>query len=242
LQSLINRVIEQIFPESTSVHLIVESHSGNGSGHGMMDIQSLVDMRIKGDSSATVVLGFDSFEKVKLRDGASIFDAPGVFFVKLPDSLSSIKAVLAEAVESRISDEDRVDESNLRRHAIRRVRSFKHTSDNAWMAMKANANRAKRLSKKESTQVPSVIREISRSRVERLVEECYQIEPLARYLGLKQADQLRPTIDEVMTMWNTIYQDNLPSERAIVLAFACAANIQSISEILSEVKELPDND
>jgi hypothetical protein len=198
-------------------------------------LEEVVEKRASGDLQPVVIFGFDRIERVKRHKGGSILEAQGVLYLELPAGLSRVKSILQKAASCDVTLHDSIDDENFGRYAIEKIRAFKHTCDNVWMSMKANANSAKKDLQSSKT-MPSALKEFGKSRLEELAEEYKKIEPLARRLGIKGAEKVPKRIEEAIHLIDQIVGGKNRNQK-VLLAMACAKKMQEVANILSEVKE-----
>lgn len=238
---MIKKVLQQTCPESKRVEIIDVYHGEGGAGYNS-GIAFLIAKRTRGDLRSVVVYGFDSLERIKQREGGTILDAPGVFYLKLPALLSHVKSILQKAANFKVLNQDVVDNESIRRYAIQRIRAFKHTCDNVWMSMEGNTNAARSSLSNSPGTKPSPLKDFRQARIERLAEEYRQLESLTACLGIEGAEQVPNIMVEVIDMIARIHVDVVSPQDAIGLAAECVKRMQNVAKILSKVKELEHNE
>jgi hypothetical protein len=239
---MIKKVLQQTCPESKRVKVIDVYHGEDGTAGYNSGIAFLIAKRARGDLRPMVIYGFDSLERLKQREGGSILNDPGVFYLKLPALFPHVKSILQKAANFKVFDQDVVDNESIRRYAIQRIRAFKHTCDNVWMSMEGNTNAARSSLNDSPGTKPSSLKEFRQVRIERLAEEYSQLKSLTARLGIEGAEQLPNIMAEVIDMTGQIHKDSVSPQEAVELAAECVKKMQDVAKILSKVKELEHNE
>lgn len=227
-----------IWPEAHKLEIIGACECIEDSGDITAGIEEVVARRAQGDLRPVVIYGFDRLETIKQYEGGSILDAPGMFYLKLPAPLSRVKSVLQQAANLEVPSRDVIDNESIRRYAIQRIRAFKHTCDNVWMSMEGNTNAARSSLSNSPGTKPSALKEFRQARIERLVEQYKELEPLAVRIGLADAELIPLIMREVIDMTARIQDKSVSPKDAVDLAAKCAVKIQDVADILSKAKEL----
>lgn len=235
---MIKKVLQQTCPESKRVEIIDVYHGEDGIAGYNSGIAFLIAKRAQGDLRPVVIYGFDSLGRMKQREGGTILDAPSVFYLKLPALLSHVKSILQKAANFKVLDQDVIDNESIRRYAIQRIRAFKHTCDNVWMSMQGNTNAARSSLSNSPGTKPSALKEFRQARIERLVEQYKELEPLAVRIGLADAELIPLIMREVIDMTARIQDKSVSPKDAVDLAAKCAVKIQDVADILFKAKEL----
>ena len=242
MASIIKDTLHCIWPEADKLEIIGACEGIDDSGGIMTGIGEVVARRARGDLRPMVIYGFDGLERLKQREGGTILDAPGVFYLKLPALLSHVKSILQKAASFKVSDQGAIDDESIRRYAIQKIRAFKHMCDNIWMSMEGNTNAARSSLNDSPGTKPSSLKEFRQARIERLAEEYSQLESLTARLGIEGAERVPNIMVEVIDMIGRIYENAVSPKEAVELAAECVKKMKEVSKILSKVKELEHNE
>ena len=235
---MIKKVLQRIFPEAKQAEIIGIHNCEDSIMEHNSGIRLLIDRQTKGDSRPLLIYGFDSLKRIKQPRGGSMLDAPGVFYLKLPSSLSHVGRVLQKAVSFDTPADSTINDETIRGYMINKIRSFKHTCDNVWMSMSANANRAKKAIKNLPDEMPDALLELKSERLERLSRGYEELEPMAIQIGIMGADQAARNIEETINLISKIRRRSTSPQKAVEIAFRCVEKMKSVSDIMSAAKEL----
>ena len=239
MADLIRNTLSAIFPEAAKFEL-VDAYKGT-KGHVAMlaGLEEIKAKRAKGRLRiAVVVYGFYSEELIRQHESGSILDASGVFYLRLPALLSDIERVFREAANTQVVENNAIDEKSFRDYAIQEIGAFKHRCDNLWISMEMNANIAKMDIDNSPETMPSELFEFKTSHIEKLLEEYRKLAPMARRLGIADANKVTGMMDKVIGVVRQMQDKKTSPINALNLAFVCVEKGRALSTILEKVKEL----
>ncbi len=239
-RGLIERVLHALFPEFESrivFFSVDESHRGLEAG-----VEMLIDLRERGDLRPVVIHGFHDFARLRQGPNGPVLDAPGVFYLKLPASLSAVGSVLKTAAAVQVPDAGGLDGKYRRHWNIGKIRAFKHACDNAWMSLKTNANRGRKALAGSPGKTPPAVRTLKRSRAGNLVEEYRRLKTIAEQLEIKNADLAGALLSRASRILRDMKRGGAPAEEIFDMAMDCSEKIRAVSEILNVARELRANE
>lgn len=230
---LFEEILINIFPQGSNGIALYSLLHGSRKDAQENGIMELIERRAKGETKPAVIYGFESAERLRRYEGSTIMNAPGVFYLRLPCTVTEAQTLLEKAVHSYIAREKSIDTVNFHRYAITATRELKHKCDNIWMSMKANANIARKAIEKCPDIRPAALKEFKESRLSTLVQEYNSLRPLVKHLRIDDEDMVTKIINETLIIVRQIHQGGIQPHEAVSLCLKSAENIQAVSEILS---------
>ncbi|MBM4305199.1 MAG: hypothetical protein FJ115_00095 [Deltaproteobacteria bacterium] len=202
-------------------------------------MELLYQRRAQGDRKAILIYGFDSLDRLKKMWGKEIFEASGIFYIKLPSSLDEIKSALNQAMRYEEPGlESAADEGVRKQFLIEKIREFKHGFDNLWMSMETSLNLIKRFLPKRPLDNATIRKKLNISSIKKRVAQSGHLLDLINQVDLSRSEDLRKLFKEIMKDLGHIEKDKVSEEQLLMSFSECIQRIRQVSEILSEAKEL----
>ncbi len=226
---LIQQLLQQLFPKVIFIDATVLVSSDTLEYEKWY--KDVCSLKSKGEICPIIIFGFTQLSRLQARLGGTIFDTPGIFYLHLPTDLLTVEMFIKKVNSTKRDKSKKLDKKSLLLFKMDKIRRFKHSCDNLWMALKTNLNLARK-------QANGTIYELKSTHVEKLIKQYKRILPLVSELAIDKNNQIPHLFNAAATKIRSLDESNVTLPYAISLVQDSVEDIQNISNILNKVKKI----
>jgi hypothetical protein len=232
---IIRHILQSLQPDVNIVDAEVPVNTTQPCNSGL---EELTDQRAScRDLRPAVIYGFDSPERMRERPYDAILESPGVFYLKLPARLETVKEVLSTAARATVPPDYALSEAAIQQYLQTRIKELRHTCRNAWRAMEMNANRVKRSLDIDASARPPALAEFQPAKIERFVAHLEALRPLFQETGFIETERLVELFRNLAFTMGLVRELGMTPSKVTDLAFTCVGIMADIVAILERTGE-----